>query len=490
MTKSVIEAHAAESDHRGHARARFSWRSWQTWLTLPQGDLGVRMTLIAFVIILHNVLEAPRDLLTQALGAPITGLLAFLALSLSLWLLALALWERPPAWRWLRGAWARRLALIFTLAGCLIGLRQVGVMTAATVQSPFYPNDGATLDQYAAQQLLEGHNPYVTSNIVNAIHVYGQDAQYTTPLRNGSFAGRAWTDFPSAAERQANFPAAASDPATIQGYETRLSYPALAFLPLVPLVWAGLPSTTLLTALCWLALVILLIREAPPEWRIWVGLLALADVPLLNAAGIADPDVLYILPLFVAWRWRGRGVLSATMLGLALAAKQLAWFSAPFYAILIWRERGWRAALGRLAGAAALFMAVNLPFFANNPRAWLAGVLAPELDPMFPQGNGLIRLALSGVVPLAPSVFYTTLELLVMAGALVWYWRNCLRTPALGYVLAIAPLYFAWRSLTTYFYFTALPALALLFPARQSDTSRETSLNRLAGARGEEAQAL
>jgi hypothetical protein len=26
----------------------------------------------------------------------------------------------------------------------------------------------------------------------------------------------------------------------------------------------------------------------------------------------------------------------------------------------------------------------------------------------------------------------------------------------------MAPLYLAWRSLTTYFYFTALPALALL----------------------------
>jgi hypothetical protein len=37
-----------------------------------------------------------------------------------------------------------------------------------------------------------------------------------------------------------------------------------------------------------------------------------------------------------------------------------------------------------------------------------------------------------------------------------------LRAPALGYALALAPLYFAWRSLTTYFYFAALPALALL----------------------------
>jgi hypothetical protein len=457
----VIEAHAAKTNH---ARTRYSWRAW---LALPRGELGVRLTLIAFVIALHNLLEAPRDAVTQTLGAPVTGLLAFLILTLSLWMLLLALWARPPTWRWLRGAWARRLALLVTLSAAIIGLKQVGVMAIATVQAPNYPNDGATLDQYAARQLLEGHNPYGATDIVAAIKRYHQDYSYTTPLRTGPFANRAWTDYPSADERRAAFETQmAGDPSAVTGFETKLSYPALAFLPLVPLIWAGLPNGTLLTALCWLALVILLMWSAPPTLRVWIALLALADVPLLNAAGIADPDVLYILPLFAAWRWRERGALSAMTLGLALAAKQLAWFSAPFYAVLVWREHGWRAALGRLAGAGALFAAINLPFFLNNPQAWLAGVLAPETDPMFPLGNGLIRLSLSGVLPLAPAPVYTTLELLVMTAALVWYWRNCLRAPAIGYVLAVAPLYVAWRSLTTYFYFTALPALALLLSQR------------------------
>ncbi len=233
----------------------------------------------------------------------------------------------------------------------------------------------------------------------------------------------------------------------------------------MPFVWAGLPNATPLTLLCMLGLAALLITSAPRALWPWVALLFLADVPLLNAALIADPDILYIVPLFAAWRWRERGALSAALLGLALATKQLAWFSAPFLLVLIWRERGWRAAAGRLAGAVALFAAINAPFVINNPRAWLAGVLAPQLDPMFPLGNGLIRLSLSGVAPLAPAAVYTALELLALIGALLWYWRNCLRAPALGYVLAMAPLFFAWRSLTTYFYFTALPALALWLAA-------------------------
>ncbi len=459
----MIEAHAAGIDRAGVSRA------WRTWLTPPHGDIGARLTLIALVIALHNLLEAPRDAVTRALGSAVTGALAFVTLSLSLWLLAIALWERPPGWHWLRSRWVRGLALTLTLGASLIGLRQVGVMLVATTQAPNYPNDGATLDQYAAQQLLAGHNPYVTTDIVAAITQYRLDTAYTTPLRSGPFASRSWTDYPSENERRAAFKTqTAGNPEAITGFETRLSYPAMAFLPLVPLIWAGLPNGVPLTLLCWLALVALLVMAAPRDLRLWVGLLALADVPLLNAAGVADPDILYLLPLFAAWRWRERGALSAVTLGLALAAKQLAWFSAPFYAALVWRERGWRAALARLAGSGAVFAVINLPFFINNPRAWLSGVLAPQLDPMFPLGNGLIRLALSGMLPLAPTPVYTALELLTMVAALVWYWRTCLRAPALGYALAVAPLFFAWRSLTTYFYFTALPALALLLSARQS----------------------
>ncbi|HEY7849508.1 MAG TPA: glycosyltransferase 87 family protein [Ktedonobacterales bacterium] len=455
----VIEAHAADTRSNPMARSRWS-------IALPTGEVAARLTLLGVVIALHNLLELPRDPLSQAIGAPLTGLLAFLALAVSLALLLLALGEHAPRWRWLRSRRAQAIILALTLGAALIGVKQLGTMAIASFQPPFYPNDGATLDHYAAQQLLDGHNPYSATTIVAAVQFYHQKPEYTTPLHAGPFAGRALTDYPSASERAAAFARQSpTQPGAASGFEGKLSYPALAFLSLVPLVWAGLPTATPLTLLCALALAALLVTSAPRRLRPWVALLFLADVPLLNAALIADPDILYLVPLFAAWRWREHATLAAILLGLALSTKQLAWFSAPFLLMLIWRERSWRAAAGVLAGAVALFAAINAPFFVNSPRAWLAGVLAPQVDPMFPLGNGLIRLSLSGLLPLAPSLVYTALEALALVGALLWYWRNCLRAPALGYVLAMAPLFFAWRSLTTYFYFTALPALALWLAA-------------------------
>ncbi|HEX8982258.1 MAG TPA: glycosyltransferase 87 family protein [Ktedonobacterales bacterium] len=460
---AVIEAQKAKDRSTETSRLRWS-------LVLPSGDVAARLTLLGVVTALHNLLELPRDPLSHALGSSVTGLLAFLALSASLGLLLLALGEHPPTWRWLNHRGAQAIILALTLAAALVGVKQLGAMVMASAQPPVYPNDGATLDQYAAQQLLAGHNPYVTTNIVSAVTSLHQPAQYTTPLHTGPFAGRALTDYPSATERASAFEAtrAAGAPA----FEGKLSYPAFAFLPLVPFIWAGFPNATPLTLLYVLGLAALLVSATPKPLRPWMALLFLADVPLLNAALIADPDVLYIVPLFAAWRWRERGALAALLLGLALATKQLAWFSAPFLLVLVWRERGWRATGALLAGAAGVFAVINGPFFLNNPRAWLAGVLAPQFDPMFPLGNGLIRLSLSGL-PLPPSFVYTALELLALIGALVWYWRNCLRVPAMGYALAVAPLYVAWRSLTTYFYFVATPAIALWLAAMRKTQSTQ-----------------
>jgi hypothetical protein len=42
--------------------------------------------------------------------------------------------------------------------------------------------------------------------------------------------------------------------------------------------------------------------------------------------------------------------------------------------------------------------------------------------------------------------------------------------PEAGFVLAVLPLFVAWRSLTTYFYFVALPSVALLL-ARLNTTN-------------------
>ncbi len=404
---------------------RASSTQLRRWLPLPVGEPAARLTLLGLVIFLQNALEFPRSGATQVLGQPLSNVLVVLALAGSLALLLAALRERVPAWRWLRSRRVQAAVLAVTLLACL----------------------------------------------------YRQNPTHTTPLRCGVFGARPWSSYPSKSELRSAFVAAEAGSSAAQcAFESHVSYPALAFLPLVPLVWAGSPSVVPFFALCALVLVFLLLRAAPPGLRPWLLALALADTPLWDATVGGVLDVFYVLLLFVAWHWWRKPLVSTAFLGLALAAKQLAWFFVPVYALLIWRERGWCAALGRVVGAGAVFAAINLPFFVNNPRAWLAGVLAPQVDPMFPLGSGLVKLSLPGPLPLAPQPVYTALEVLALVGCVAWYWRFGKALPEAGFVLAVLPLFFAWRSLTTYFYFIALPATALLL-ARQ--WQEETSAARI-----------
>jgi hypothetical protein len=459
--------------------ARSPGASWRRWIAFPTGETSARLTLLGLAIILQDLLELPRPSYTSAPGKQLLGIGVFLALAGSLTLLLAALRPRVPAWSWLRSRKVQAIVLLCVLAACPTGLMQVGKMATTAFAPPFYPNDGTTLDHYAAQQLLEGHNPYVTTDIVSAIHLYGQDPEHTTALGRGAFAPLFPLSYPDPAQLRKVFATEPEGhPHQVVEFESHLSYPALAVLPLVPLVWAGLPSVTPFFVLCFLALVVLLVFSVPPQLRLWVVLLALADAPLLDATVGGVLDVFYILLLVIAWRWWRQGVISTIFLGLAIAAKQLAWFFLPFYLILVWRERGWREAALRLCGAGAIFLLINAPFILNNPQAWLAGILAPENSSMFPSGSGLVHLSLAGALPLAPQPVYTLLELLAVAGCLLWYWRNQRNYPeSIGLVLAVLPLIFAWRSLTTYFYFVGLPAVILLIASasgHQQSHSSET----------------
>ncbi len=439
-------------------------RRLTAWIVLPRPATAARLTLVALALVLQNLLELPRTVFSNVIGVALTGVFVVLVLAGSLVLLLAAVARQPPRWRWPYRRGVQIAALCLTLAVVPLGAAQCVKIGVASVSAPQYSNDGTTLDHYAAQQLLDGHNPYATSNIVDAVRYLHQDAAFTTPLRQGVFASRAPGDYPSEAERRAVFDQQAGHPGGPVEFESQVSYPALAFLPLVPFVWAGLPSVVLFFALCLLTLAILMIRSAPADARLWLALLLLADMPLLNATLVGDLDVFYILLLFVAWRWFHRPVAATLAFGLALAAKQLAWFFAPFYLLYIWRRSGGRAALERLAGAIAIFAVINAPFVINNPAAWLRGVLAPQLDPMFPLGTGLVRLSLAGVLPLAPSGVYLALESLAILVCLFVYWRERRPAAGMGFVLPVLPLWFAWRSLTTYFYFVTLPALVLALP--------------------------
>jgi hypothetical protein len=85
----------------------------------------------------------------------------------------------------------------------------------------------------------------------------------------------------------------------------------------------------------------------------------------------------------------------------------------------------------------------------------MQGVLAPIFDPMFPKGVGLVAFSIAGVLP-PNSLIFTLIEVAVLILALVWYYYNCRKYPQAGLLLAVLPLFFAWRSFSCYFYFASL----------------------------------
>jgi len=177
----------------------------------------------------------------------------------------------------------------------------------------------------------------------------------------------------------------------------------------------------------------------------------------------------------LAWFLRERRWSSALILGLALATKQTSWFFAPFYAILLFRHYGFKETLYRLAIAGGVFLICNLPFILWNPQAWVTGMKTPLNSLMFPMGVGIVDLSVTHLIPYLPQQIYTVLEALAMLGSLIWYWRICRKHPEAAMLLAVVPLFFAWRSLPSYFYCAAFP-LYILMVAKTISASRKTAV--------------
>jgi uncharacterized membrane protein len=241
-------------------------------------------------------------------------------------------------------------------------------------------------------------------------------------------------------------------------FVTDPSYPALSFLLLVPFVALGIDTNYLYLG-CLLAAIALITWRAPGTLRPFVltGLFGASCLVAFTVGGSAD--LLYALPLVAGWIWRDR-MGGAVAFGVATAIKQIAWFIAPFYLIAVVASSGWRAALRHAAIAAAIFLVTNLPFIAWHPSAWLEGVLTPVVAPMFPRGSGIVFLATNGGLPLLPSTAYLAMEAAAMLACIVVAWRARRTSPELGIALALVPLFFAWRSLFSYFFLIPLFAFA------------------------------
>ena len=324
----------------------------------------------------------------------------------------------------------------------------------------FQYNDGDILVQQAGENLLEGKNPYAHANIIEGLITYNGAHDRVTPLRVGRFEDD--FPYPSLESIEALIDEALADPAhPPEEIISSVSYPAGSFLLPAPFLAVGIEDIRIVYAILALAGLVYAAWVMPGRRRwVFVGGV-LASLEFWNGIAAGDTSVTCFPLLLVAWLSLGRrNLVSALFMGLAVATKQTAWFVLPFYLILLYRTSGARPVPVAAGIIAAVFAAANLPFIIAGPGLWLDSILSPVADPVFPLGVGVINLVTSGLLTIQSTLPFTVLELLAFAVGLVWYYRNATRYPQAGLILAVLPLFFAWRSLWPYFFYVGMIAFA------------------------------
>jgi hypothetical protein len=326
-------------------------------------------------------------------------------------------------------------------------------------------NDATALCHQASDNLLEGKNPYSAANIVTAdlrFNSWNDPWTKTTPIQTGRFAST--FPYPSDAELKAVWDEAALTPETVPPeMETRLNYPSGCFLLATPFVWGGVGDLRWVYLLAMIAGLAFAVVQAPAGMRLWIVGAALASLEIWQSIASGETGTLVFPFLLGAWLlWRKKLWPSAICMGIAVATKQVAWFFLPFYLILILKSGGWKHAFGTLAIVGVIFAAFNIVFIVPDPKLWLSSVLAPMIDKFFPMGVGPVSLVINGYIKTQSPLIFSLMEMIAMVVALVWYWRNCLRYPHTGIILAVVPLFFAWRSSWWYFFYFDIMLLAAI----------------------------
>jgi hypothetical protein len=308
--------------------------------------------------------------------------------------------------------------------------------------APGYRTDEVAFNQYAAQLLIHGHNPY-SHSMFPAIDLFHVPARVTSLTLSG-------------------------------GLVTTLSYPALSFLVYAPFLLLGwtYELAPVINIAAWGATILVgyaLVPRTVKPLMIVAG--SLATFTFYAVAGVTDMIMLPLLMVAV-YRWdryperRGwASWVSPVAMGLAISIKQTPWLIVPFIvmgiALEVLPESGWgagvRVAWAYLWRALATFAAINVVFVLIAPVDWVKGVLTPGISNLIPQGQGWVSLSTLLGIGGGDLRTYTVLMVAVLVFCVVVFVAAYPRTKALAVVMPAAVFFFAARSQTTY--------LVILVPA-------------------------
>jgi hypothetical protein len=332
-------------------------------------------------------------------------------------------------------------------------------------------SDGAALTQQATVNLIDGKNPYASSNIITAMETY--DAQASagdtgpfvnlTPVQEGRFAEV--FPYPTQEDLTSLWEQSRTNPNSIPvELESRLTYPAGSFLLSVPLVLAGIDNMQFVVGIFLLLAVAFGLWQVPRRYRLIFAVAIAVSLELWITGLIGLEKRLAVFPFMIAgWVLIPRyPKLSMLLLGIGAATYQTVWFLVPFAAIYVYHLWGIRRAAVGIGIATASFLVFNLPFIITDPVLWFTSVMAPIFDRLYPLGVGLVSLTETGIINIESSTVFTVLEAVALVGGLLWYFRNGRKYPALGLLLAILPVFFAWRSLGSYFFYYDIILLAVI----------------------------
>ena len=295
----------------------------------------------------------------------------------------------------------------------------------------YYSTDSAAFNDVATKLLLHGHNPYSWSLAKDASQLVQNPALYWTYTLDG-------------------------------GHVSQVSYPAGSFLFQVPFQFLGihhLPSDW--TDLVFGVAAMLLFYKMLPQIVRWLAPVLLLGGFYIGIFANGGTDALFLPFLLLAvWRWdrfvdpavsKWTRYAGPIALGLACSVKQTPWFAALFLVVGIATEaRAHHRSVLKLTASYAgtvlgVFAVLNIAFFAGNPSGWLHGTFLPLVDPLVPDGQGVVSFALHG------SLHGARLTWLAIAGAL-----------AVVFVLLVFIFHYATFKRSWLF----LLPLALLIPAR------------------------